>query len=315
MVPAWRQRRETGSLPPQTADRQGEGKLPLIPVRTSVWNVLLTLAEYRSGRLVPCGTAFLVGKSLALTAAHLVEQPSDRRKGDLRKAPEPDFGIVAIQRIAGGRAALCWRVEWVYRFPAASEIAEDGQYVDAALLTLIPLPPPLPHLESWRSLCLPLNVAPPAIGARVTGFGLTEMTMSQSAPLNPMDPLDAMCQQARRRVEGEVTGVFFPRRDRIALPFPCFEVRGDFEPGMSGGPIVDERGEVCGIISRGGIPGVSYGCVLWPVLGIEIDGKFLLDIARAGGLRARNLHRVSVHPAPGFLFPDVSFDAAASEPS
>jgi hypothetical protein len=127
-----------------------------------------------------------------------------------------------------------------------------------------------------------------------------------------MDPSDPDTFDMGHRycaVEGEVTQVFFPRRDRAVLAFPSFEFRGDVAGGMSGGPIFNDRKQVCGVISgSGSIPGVSYGAVLWPVLGVPIDGGRLLDFARQGRIRAINHHCVTIHAVSGFEFPGMSFD-------
>src|SRR5438128_339082 len=45
---------------------------------------------------------------------------------------------------------------------------------------------------------------------------------------------------------GEIVKVYPQRRDLGLLNFPCFETNARFDPGMSGGPIWNERGSVCG---------------------------------------------------------------------
>lgn len=61
--------------------------------------------------------------------------------------------------------------------------------------------------------------------------------------------------------QGEVLEVFREGRDTFrdldgrptgALPTVCFETSARFDGGMSGGPVVDADGTVCGIVSRGG---------------------------------------------------------------
>ncbi|MCH8208036.1 MAG: hypothetical protein IIA62_03115 [Nitrospinae bacterium] len=52
--------------------------------------------------------------------------------------------------------------------------------------------------------------------------------------------------------------------------FPCFRVNARFDAGMSGGPVLDRDGLVCGIISGtyGNVDGndISYVATLWPML-------------------------------------------------
>ena len=273
-------------------------------LKTDVWNVVLALAAYREGGLHACGTAFLVGPSLALTATHVVDQPFDRREHNPADSETPDFGVVALQRVHMRPYGLCWRVESEHRFPVPSTGEDDDRPVDVTLLKLAPLPPFVPELEECRRWFVEINVAPPPVGSSVTAFGFARSKIE----VDLADPTSFVCSNAYRIVQSKVTQVFFPRRDRGMLAFPCFEMEGDFESGMSGGPIFNERNQVCGVISSGGIPGACHGAVLWPVLGVEIDGLRLLDLARQGRIRAANHHCVSVHPAHGYDFPGISFD-------
>lgn len=48
---------------------------------------------------------------------------------------------------------------------------------------------------------------------------------------------------------GVVNNVYNGYRDRVMLPCPCFEVGVNFGSRMSGGPVFDEQGKICGIVS------------------------------------------------------------------
>jgi hypothetical protein len=276
----------------------------LASLKTDVWNVVLALATFREGGLHPCGTGFLVGRSLALTASHVVEPPCDRRAHGQAELETSDFSVVALQRVHMRPDGLCWRVQSLHRFPVPSMDEDDDRAVDVTLLKLAPLPPLVPELEDFRRWFVEINVAPPSVGSNVTAYGFARSKIE----VDQADPVTFVCSNAYRIVQGKVSQVFFPRRDRGMLAFPCFEIEGDFEPGMSGGPIFNDQNQVCGVVSSGGIPGVCYGAVLWPLLEVEIDGLRLLDLARQGRIRAANHHCVSVHPAQGYDFPGMSFD-------
>jgi len=54
------------------------------------------------------------------------------------------------------------------------------------------------------------------------------------------------------------------------LTFPCFEIRGRFDGGMSGGPVFNDAGHCCGVVCACADYGdgqyVSYATTLWPAL-------------------------------------------------
>ena len=91
------------------------------------------------------------------------------------------------------------------------------------------------------------------------------------------------------------------------MQYPSFAMEGDFEPGMSGGPILNDLDQVCGVVSRSG-GGMAYGSILWPALSIKLENEYLLDFAKAGKIRAKNYHCVQLHHDPNANFPGVSFD-------
>jgi hypothetical protein len=61
------------------------------------------------------------------------------------------------------------------------------------------------------------------------------------------------------------------RRDCALLKFSCFETNARFDPGMSGGPIWNERGFVCGVVCASSSSLNSYGSLLWLALGIYVE--------------------------------------------
>jgi hypothetical protein len=97
--------------------------------------------------------------------------------------------------------------------------------------------------------------------------------------------------------EGVVTEVYPQSRDSALLSFPSFEMETHFIGGMSGGPIFNEAGEICGLVCSGydDAP-IAYGVVLWPMTGIRIEHSVskvsserpytILELARAGIMRA-----------------------------
>jgi hypothetical protein len=75
---------------------------------------------------------------------------------------------------------------------------------------------------------------------------------------------------------GSIVEVYPLRRDSGMLNFPCFRTNARFEPGMSGGPIFNESGSVCGVICSSMPPNeddpqwLSYGSLIRPAMATQI---------------------------------------------
>ena len=99
------------------------------------------------------------------------------------------------------------------------------------------------------------------------------------------------------------------------LKFPCFETNARFDHGMSGGPVLDDQGHVCGIIGTGlspeveGVEHYSHASTLWPVMGTMVSFPWedryprgtsfpLYEFAKAGFIDTRHLGHVSVSVNP-----------------
>lgn len=270
--------------------------------RTGASNQILNLAAFTGGRLYPCGTAFLIGPNLAMTATHVLDQPFDQRLVDTRRLRDDSVSIAAFQVVNRGAQPLQWSIRTMSSIPSAEK---DETLIDVSVLTLAPYGDPLPEIEDYRRWFFALNVAPPRVGDPVVAYGFANTEVTP----NPDDAFEHTFSHRFRKIRATVTAVYFPMRDVGGMPFPCFEVDAEFEPGMSGGPVFNERDEVCGVVSRGSEFGVSWACSLWPAFGIPVDGgSTLYEIARAGHLRVRNLRCVRVFRKDGYDFPHVEFD-------
>lgn len=270
--------------------------------RTDVWNHIVALAAYTHDCLYPCGTAFLVGKNLAMTATHVLDQPFDRRLHDIPDIAAEEFSVVAIQVINRSPSPLLWRVKSMGRYPSFS--GDNDRPFDVGLLALTPYGEAVPEIETFRGLFFELNVATPRVNTRIVAYGFTKSQLQQ----NLETPIEYTLAHTFQRVEATITAVHYPMRDQVGMPFPCFEIDGDFDPGMSGGPVLNDRDQVCGVISRGSGLGISWASVLWPALGISIEGKTGLQLAYEGAMRVRNLHCVQLRSSPDSEFPEVRFD-------
>ncbi|SNY54414.1 Trypsin-like peptidase domain-containing protein [Arsukibacterium tuosuense] len=77
---------------------------------------------------------------------------------------------------------------------------------------------------------------------------------------------------------GTVNEVHETHRDKILLKFPCYQVDALLLGGMSGGPITDSQGNICGVIASshtleiiGDESPIGYASTLWPILGVCLE--------------------------------------------
>jgi hypothetical protein len=80
---------------------------------------------------------------------------------------------------------------------------------------------------------------------------------------------------------GKVIEVYPESRDRGQLFFPCFQTDARFESGMSGGPVFNKAGYVCGIVCSSMFPTednpryISHVSLLWPAMAQPVDVSYI----------------------------------------
>jgi hypothetical protein len=106
---------------------------------------------------------------------------------------------------------------------------------------------------------------------------------------------------------GTVARIHPTGRDRVMLPFPCFEIEARFDAGMSGGLVVDQSGVLCGVMCTGfqleqaATAPVSYAASLGPmlttVISIDRGDRYprgvhypMIELAIDGLLEVTDLH-------------------------
>jgi hypothetical protein len=219
----------------------------------------MPLAAFRDGYYRPSGTAVIIAPHLAITAKHVVE---DFWKNYESSALTPDshgsFSMVAVQMLESGQAGQLWTVIKVF----------CSRFTDVAFLQLMPLSV-LPAEYRWRGPRI--NVLPPRVGSCITAFGYhsSKIDVKVDADKTGIKWFDSPTASG-----GEVMEIHEKKRDNAMLPFPCFRTNARFDHGMSGGPIFNEDGELCGLICSG-FPfeeeHVSYGASLWPAMATGLD--------------------------------------------
>ena len=93
----------------------------------------------------------------------------------------------------------------------------------------------------------PLSTRLPRDGELIAGAGYPRPSVESdiSTPEHRVVTLDHSLHVAT----GEVVEVFEKQRDAVMLPFAGFHTEAVFESGMSGGPVFNQAGYICGVIS------------------------------------------------------------------
>src|SRR5208282_4378466 len=242
------------------------------------------------------GSAVFIADRLIMTARHVVQGYWDLYDNSKVRMDQPgkkmaDFEMFAVG-VPGHSAE---RALW-----AASKVAVCP-YSDLALISVVPvddLAKAQPTLGPLR-----MNILPPTKGEKIAAFGyastsvVAEIGNQVTFQLNPSTSM------------GVVTEAFPEKRDSCLLSFPSYEVQGHFIGGMSGGPIFNKAGELCGLVCSGydDAP-VAYGVVLWPMVGIRIDHHIpgvispppytILELARVGLMDVRDRQYVEANVEP-----------------
>jgi hypothetical protein len=145
--------------------------------------------------------------------------------------------------------------------------------------------------KQLRMPAVPLNPALPTIGQHCFAFGYHSMRWDQANDGKHTHSVLQSYSASRWLIEE----IHASGRDKH-LSFPCFRTSSRFDGGMSGGPVLDEKGNVVGIVcsSFGNADNegyISYASLAGSALMLQIDvdvgggvieKRLLHDLAKAG---------------------------------
>ena len=247
-----------------------------------------------SGNDWASGTAVVVAPWLAMTARHVVEDYQDRF-GVTRAATGLDhhFQLLTCLTLKGGRDVLPLFVGRVW-------------YCDPIDIALLELQPASEFPIDYKWKVVPLSLQPPSVGDRVVAFGYAASRVT--GPASGVGEREWKTSPSTS--VGEVLEVHQQSRDSVTLPFPCFRTNARFDGGMSGGPVFDEAGHVCGIVCSNLPPThehedhASYASSLWMAMGILVNANWdrvpvgtyytVYELAQAGVLTVTGLENIQV---------------------
>jgi hypothetical protein len=250
----------------------------------------IALASKRDNYYWACGTAVIVAPHLAITATHNVQDHWEKNQGKWPEAGDVTggFSLFAFQVPEGGEACL-WTVPRLWNSP----------HTDITFLKLIP---GSVSAASYRWRQPKLNALPPDVGSRIAAFGYHSSKIEPGTPVQWHHKLSNSF--------GTVKDVYVERRDSVLRKYPCFSTDARFDGGMSGGPVFNEAGELCGLICSGidafdaQDQHTCYVSTLWPSLATFIDLDRVghptgvqypaIELARDGQMVVRNWQRVGL---------------------
>lgn len=239
--------------------------------------------------IYPVGTGFIINPSgLFVTAAHVLEEAhkyGDRRMGEKGFYHHYELYVVYINnQIVGGGGDLFGGLLPVKNIwaPIDLDIGFGLMSLPLHKVTGAPIP--------TKSAILRPQI--PMVNEIVTAAGYLKMS-GDFRTVGSEYEMEFRIDTAE--VTGKVTEVHATRRDSGLLRFPCFRVDAEFDHGMSGGPIMDASGRVCGVVCSGtDWGGGSWGSLVWPIFGCEIEEQskssgalekvLLYDLAKEGAI-------------------------------
>lgn len=267
-------------------------------LKSLVTEAAFSLAAWRGDHWRASGSAVSVAARLLITAKHVVTDYFDHleRSTKLRSNARGSFEIVARQMLREGEETALWRARRLWLSPST----------DIAFVLVDPASASAASYARWR--VPPLQLMPPHVGERVVAFGYQTPVVDVAYDGNLMT---VRWDDHPTTSVGEVIEVYHARRDNCFLTFPCFCTNSRFEGGMSGGPVFNDSGEVCGLVCSSVSGGVEEGHVsfvasLWPAMAtfihVGINGHIsdtpvrALELAQAGIINARGWEHVAIIP-------------------
>jgi len=238
----------------QTGRQQGESTWQLPTWGHEAARAVYPLFVTDGTELRPIGTAFCVGAAgLMITALHNVFEscgPDGIRHPTFGGPLDSRSQTLTLRR--GGLAFLY------------HQAAAEGAYTAhiRGLDSTHACPPSdlaftfTASRNAFPWLALPLSFAIPQVGSTVTCIGYTGFTV----PNRTVDvdllrrgevTLPGAYSHRFQAVEARVKHVFTQTFARGFLGAPCFSIDADVPGGLSGGPVLNEAGFVCGVVSAG----------------------------------------------------------------
>lgn len=206
------------------------------------------------------GSGIIIGNYIAITARHLIdgyikyyheEQHFESVETFVKRtSPDTRFSLYVIQFLNSGTKPVMWLVKAIYY----------SGLTDIVFLHLASMNEEDSEAHTFNRVKIDIN--PLIEGDSISGFGYI-------CPHIEYDEHGPIIDGDGYTTTGFVTKVYETHRDRGLVTFPAYEVDARIDGGMSGGPVFNNKGLLCGILSVGGF--ASHVAALWPMLAIPVS--------------------------------------------
>jgi hypothetical protein len=229
-------------------------------------NIAVPIIAHLDGESQVFGTGVIIGQHIAIVARHVFDefirhyfQTDIETLMRTRKRQFDRLSMEALQFVKAGKGGWRWRIT-KFHWSRLTDVM------------FVQIEPTNEEQLGYRFARPTIKISPPAIGERIAAFGF------RCLKIEPVgDDGVFVCVDGFTSI-GYVTDVLHVKKDDGFLSFPCFEVNARFDGGMSGGPVFDSTGRLCGIICSSLEPPaedpngehISYVTTLWPMLSIPV---------------------------------------------
>lgn len=210
-------------------------ELPQGPEATGVQNwdffdgAIVGVAVADPKRLVIWGSGVMVAPGVVLTASHNINEHYNAVK-----AGKEQIHCIAVRQ--DGRAELWTHRQWIW-----PDTKSDISFLNVELCTEVP--------EDWSCACLPITTRAPQIGETLSVVGFRFDQPNRTGRIGTIENAPIITKGGLYVSTGQVQKLWYPERDPKRISFPAIQIGCDSLDGMSGGPVLDQAGDVVGILS------------------------------------------------------------------
>lgn len=232
-----------------------------------IYKLAFRLVAQTDTKIISSGTCVMIAQGLVITAKHVIEDYLETLGYDSTDNEQlnPNFALWIVQ-ITDDSDYAVWDAKSMWLSP----------HTDIAFLNIVPYNGKALKLNN-SGVQSSIELFPPSVGARVVGFGFHSKEVDSYLSFSPDGTKNIIVNDKPKITVGEIKEIYNERRDSSMLNFPSYRVSFKSLGGMSGGPVFNDDGKLCGLISTG----IQYGnneyeanvITLWPMLGTIISAN------------------------------------------